>query len=193
MVEPGARIAHSVGMRARFLSGIALSLAVAGCVAPAPRPQPSRPAPVVTPRPAAPLPPAPTPAAADWRDWPLTPGDWVYRQDARGSIALYGTPGSDAVLTLRCDAGARMVYLSRAGAGGAGAATIRTTSTARTLNLTPTGGATPYLAVALTPRDSLLDAMGFSRGRFVIEQAGYPTLVIPAWAEIERVTEDCRK
>ncbi|SDA34798.1 hypothetical protein [Sphingomonas sp. NFR15] len=179
-------------MRACFLSAVALSLAVAGCVAPAP--PPPRPAPVVAARPVAPPPPSapPPPATSDWRDWPLTPGDWVYRRDARGSLALYGMPGSDAVLTLRCDAGARMVYLSRAGAGGAGAATIRTTSTARTLSLTPTGGATPYLAVALTPRDSLLDAMAFSRGRFVIEQAGYPTLVIPAWAEIGRVTEDCR-
>ena len=179
----------------RLLPLLAVMVTLASCVGttapprPAPRPIPT---PVYTPPP-----PAPTPTAAplgkDWRDWPLTPGDWVYRQDARGSLALYGTPGSDAVLTLRCDAGARMVYLSRAGAGGAGAATIRTTSTARTLNLTPTGGAAPYLAVALTPNDSLLDAMGFSRGRFVIEQAGYPTLVIPAWAEIERVTEDCRK
>ena len=183
-------------MRARLLAGLGL-LAITGCVEKAPPPRP-RPAPAPTrapaPTPASrPLPPAPAPAASDWRDWPVTPGDWVYRQDARGSIALYGVPGADALVTLRCDAAARMVYLSRAGAGGAAATTIRTTSTARMLNLTPTGGTPPYLAVSITPRDSLLDAMGFSRGRFTIEQAGYPTLVIPAWAEIERVTEDCRR
>lgn len=40
--------------------------------------------------------------------------------------------------------------------------------------------------------DSLLDALGYSRGRFIIEQQGLPTLVIPAWPEIERVVEDCR-
>jgi hypothetical protein len=34
--------------------------------------------------------------------------------------------------------------------------------------------------------------MGYSRGRFIVEQSGLPTLVIPAYAEIERVTEDCR-
>ncbi len=177
-------------MRARILAGLALSVAVAACVEKAP-PPPPRPAPLPT-RAPAPLPPPPPPAA-DWRDWPLTPGDWVYRQDARGSIALFGRPGGDAVLTVRCDIAARMIYLSRSGAGGPAPATIRTTSTARTLGLTPTGGTPPYLAVALAPRDSLLDAMGFSRGRFIIEQAGYPTLVIPAWAEIERVTEDCRR
>lgn len=176
-------------MRLRFLTGLCL-VAVAGCVAKAPPPLP-RPAPALG-RAATPV-PAPPPATPDWRDWPLTPGDWVYRQDARGSIALYGPPGGDALVTLRCDSAARMVYLSRAGGGAAGTVTVRTTSTARTLTLTPTGGTPPYLAVALTPRDSLLDAMGFSRGRFTIEQSGYPTLVIPAWAEIERVTEDCRR
>ena len=56
----------------------------------------------------------------------------------------------------------------------------------------PTGGTPPYVALALTASDPLLDAMGFSRGRFVIEQAGAAPLVVPAWAEIERVTEDCR-
>jgi hypothetical protein len=71
--------------------------------------------------------------------------------------------------------------------------TIRTSTLLRTLPGAPTGGTPPYIAVALTPRDGLLDAIGFSRGRFVIEQAGYPTLVVPAWAEIERVTEDCRR
>jgi len=180
-------------MRARFLSGIALSLAVAGCVAPAPRPQPSRPAPAVS-RPAAPLPPAPKPAASDWRDWPLTPGDWVYRQDGRGSIALFGPRGADAVLTLRCDRAANTLYLSRQGfAPAAVALTVRTSTLLRTLSAAPTGGTPPYVAVALQPRDPLLDAMGYSRGRFVVEQAGAPTLVLPAWAEIERVTEDCRR
>jgi hypothetical protein len=169
---------------------------LASCMdsAPPPRPAP-RPAPRPEPRPAppAPLPPAPPAAASDWRDWPLTPGDWVYRQDARGSIALFGIPGADAVLTLRCDQGARTMYLSRAGAGGGSPATLRTSTTSRTLTLTPTGGTPPYLATAIGPRDPIVEAMGFSRGRFIIEQAGYPTLVIPAWAEIERVTEDCRR
>ena len=62
---------------------------------------------------------------------------------------------------------------------------------ARTLAVQPTGGTPAYVAVALTPRDALLDAMAFSRGRFIVEQAGAPTLVIPAWAEVPRVTEDC--
>ena len=74
----------------------------------------------------------------------------------------------------------------------AGPAVIRTSNVSRTLQLLPTGGEPPYLAVALTPTDPLLDAMGFSRGRFALEQAGSAPLAIPAWPEIERVTEDCR-
>jgi len=151
--------------------------------APAPRPAPTPPPPPVT---------APAQVLGeDWRDWPLTPGDWVYRQDARGSIALFGPRGADALLTLRCDRGARMIYLSRQG-GAPASVTLRTSTLLRNLAMVPTGGTPPYLAVAINPRDSLLDAMGFSRGRFVVEQGIAPPLVIPAYAEVERVTEDCR-
>ncbi|RZM31641.1 MAG: hypothetical protein EOP67_31935, partial [Sphingomonas sp.] len=63
--------------------------------------------------------------------------------------------------------------------------TIRTSTALRSLSMQ--GGQS-----VLAATDPLLDAMGFSRGRFVIEQAGAAPLVLPAWAEIERVTEDCR-
>uniref|UniRef100_UPI0035C99D06 hypothetical protein n=1 Tax=uncultured Sphingomonas sp. TaxID=158754 RepID=UPI0035C99D06 len=162
--------------------------AIAGCVSapqlvPAPRP------PVATPRP---VPALPAPQAADWRDWAVTPGDWVYRVDARGSIAVFGTPGADALLTLRCDRQTDMVYLSRQGTAVA-PLTLRSSSLARSLSVQPTGGTPAYVAAALAPRDPLLDAMAFSRGRFLVEQAGMPTLVVPAWAEVGRVTEDCRR
>ncbi len=76
---------------------------------------------------------------------------------------------------------------------GAGTAvTVRTSSALRTLATQPTGGAEPYVAAALAPRDALLDAIAFSRGRFIVEQAGQPPLVVPSWAEIGRVVEDCR-
>ncbi len=169
-----------------------------GCTAPEivpPAAQPV-PVPVPTPQPPAPRPtspaPVPPPAASDWRDWPVTPGSWVYRQDERGSIALFGRVGEDAELTLRCDRARSRVYLSRRG-GEHGTMTVRTSSTLRNLTALPTGGTPAYHAVELAPRDPLLDAMGYSRGRFVIEQAALPTLVVPAWAEIERVTEDCRQ
>ncbi|WP_374945239.1 hypothetical protein [Sphingomonas sp.] len=160
-----------------------VTLALAACVPAArPAPEPVRAVPVVA------LPPPP---AADWRDRPANAGDWAYRRDARGSIALFGNAGADATVTLRCDIAARRVYLSRAGVQSA-ALSIRTSTASRTLAVQPTGGQPAYVAAAFAPNDALLDAIAFSRGRFVVEQPGAPTLVIPAWPEIGRVIEDCR-
>ncbi|MEG3177451.1 hypothetical protein U1872_14505 [Sphingomonas sp. RB3P16] len=168
---------------------IAALLLIAGCVgAPPPPPPRAAPQPAAPQRPA---PVAPVAQAADWRDWAVTLGDWVYRVDGRGSIALFGTRGADALLTLRCDRQTNALYLSRQGQA-AGPLTVRTSSLARALTVQPTGATPLYVAAALTPRDPLLDAMAFSRGRFLVEQSGMPTLVVPAWAEVARVTEDCR-
>jgi hypothetical protein len=171
----------------RILSAAALLLAASACVpqpvappAPAPKPVVALPAPPVTAAPRGP----------DWRDWPLTPGDWSWQRDAHGSFARFGSANA-ARLALRCDLARRQVVLSVEGAAPT-TLTIRTTSIARALPVQPNGGNPPSLAATLAASDGLLDAMGFSRGRFVIERPGAPTLVVPAWAEIERVTEDCR-
>lgn len=175
----------------RFLLPLLILIGLGACASePAPRPAP-RPVTRYDPPPR-PAPVQPVAVGADWRDWPVTPGDWAYRRDARGSIALFGAPGGDALLTLRCDRETGMLYLSRAG-GDAAPLVIRTSTLARTLALQPTGAMPAYMAVALSPRDALLDAIAFSRGRFIVEQGGAPTLVVPAWAEVPRVTEDCRR
>ncbi|WP_375397949.1 hypothetical protein [uncultured Sphingomonas sp.] len=166
---------------------VALVVIVASCV-PTPPPAPrAGPAPAVVSRPV----PTPMPLGSDWRDWPITPGDWAYRSDGRGSIALFGTVGEDARVTLRCDAAARSLYLSVAGAR-ATTVTVRTTSLTRALPVQPVGGGLPYVAAALPVNDPLFDAMAFSRGRFVLDRPGAPPLVVPAWAEVDRVIEDCR-
>jgi hypothetical protein len=163
------------------------SLAVlAGCVAPSapPAPQPAAPVPVPAPAPAPPPPPA---ASSDWRDWPLSPGSWSYRQDVRGSVAVFGRQG-DAAFTLRCDRARRQLHLDRRGAA-AGTMTVRTSSTARSL---AAQGTTDGISASLPASDPLIDAMGYSRGRFIVETAPLPSLVVPAWAEVLRVAEDCR-
>jgi hypothetical protein len=177
----------------RFSLSLLILVAAGSCAPPQPAP---RPAPVPLPTP----PPRPTPTptaapapAAEWRDWPLTPGTWAYRQDVRGSIALFGRPGEDADVTLRCDRQRGRIYLSRRSAAAAAVPlTIRTSSDLRRLSALPTGGEQPYVAVELGVRDPLLDAIGFSRGRFAIETGGMPALVLPPWPEILRVAEDCR-
>lgn len=169
---------------APVIAAAALLLSVAGCIPAAPRPEPTQPV-RQAPRPAQ---VAPRPVlGSDWRDWPLTLGDWRYQRTAQGSAAVFGTGGVTR-LTLTCDLRTRQIVLGRPAAV-AGMVTIRTSSTTR--NVTTRGVATGA-ELALPVADPLLDAMAFSRGRFTVEQAGQASLVIPAYAEIGRVIEDCR-
>lgn len=170
-------------------------LALSACVSPSsppPAPQPTR-----TPRPAPPPPPRAVPApdaGTSWLDWAIAPGDWAYRADARGSVALFGEPGRNALFVIRCEAASRRIFLSREGdAAGGSSMTIRTSSTARTLGAAQAGGSTPYLAAELNARDDLLAAIAFSRGRFAVEVPGQAALAIPSWPEFTRVVEDCRR
>jgi len=178
-----------VSVLASLVSSAALALSGCSTTTMVPAAPPA-PVPVPAPTPS-PTPRAAPPVSADWRDWALTPGTWAYRQDERGSIALFGQAGADAELTLRCDRARGRIYLSRRGAG-ATSLDIRTTSLTRRLDALPTGGMPAYLAAELGVRDPLLDAIGFSRGRFLVEAQGQPVLVVPAWAETLRVVEDCR-
>jgi hypothetical protein len=162
------------GRAMRYATPIALALAtLAGCAA-TPRARDVRPAPVVAtpPRPA----PAPPPLASDWNDWPFTPGDWRYAA-ASASFDV----GGRSTLRMTCDRATRNVVIAGIAAG---FVTIRTT----TMNRTMTAGT----AISLSANDPLLDAIAFSRGRFVVEQTGVAPLVVPPHAEIGRVIEDCR-
>jgi hypothetical protein len=156
--------------------------------APMPAPQQQAPRPPVSISPATPPAPTPSTALAAWADAPLSPGRWVY-QPARGtgSRALFGPPNAPS-FQVACTAG-RQLTLTRSGAA-AGALTIRTTSTLRTL---PGTRSAEGLGAQLTAGDPLLDAMAFSRGRFAVETAGMPALIVPAWPELARVVEDCRR
>ena len=157
------------GVKIMAAFAAALLAACATRTAPPPRPVP------VVPPPSAPEPaPAPPVPVEDWRDLPLTPGEWSYSSDDRGSEANY------AGFALRCDAERRQVTLSLAGATGP----IAVQTSFGTQVLQP-GAAVPA-------PDPSLDALAFSRGRFAVEAEGLARLVIPAWPEPGRVVEDCR-
>ncbi|MHC9419570.1 hypothetical protein ACYZX9_13350 [Sphingomonas citri] len=172
--------------RARLAPLTAVLTFAAGCV-PQVTPPPPAPAPTPAPAPPPPAAPAPAPLAAEWQDWPRTPGTWRYTRDAGGTVASFGT-GATAVATARCDRAARTVTLTRVG-GVAAPVTVRTSATTRTLPATAVAGGA---GVVLAASDRLLDAMVFSRGRFTLEQPGSAPLVLPPWAELARVIEDCR-
>ena len=167
------------------LAAATLAALLASCsdrAMPPPTPTPS-PRPAPAPRPS----PPPRPIAGDWRAAPLTPGNWSWSQEGGQSVARFG----GGLLTIRCDRARGAITLQRAGSSpGPEPMTVTTTSGTRMLSATPQAG--PVLAVSLTPGDPALDAMIFSRGRFVIETPSTGAIVVPNWSEVSRVTEDCR-
>ncbi len=160
---------------------------------PAPKPAPSpAPAPSPRPLPPPPLPPLP-PTALDWRDAPITPGTWRWAMEGSRSVARFGGPDSAGVLVLSCNRDAAVVTLIRPGiADGQVPMTLVSSFGNRPLSGLGVAGPPPVIALTLPARDSVLDAMAFSRGRFAVETAGLPTLYLPSWPEVSRVIEDCR-
>lgn len=167
------------------ISTSVLAALLAGCVPP----PPSIPAPGPSAAPPPPQRPAPAPPrpAADWRDAPITPGNWTYATSPGGSVASFG----GGLFTMRCNPQTRAVILVRAATQGATPASlsITTSNLSRTLNGSRTGAG---IEASVSARDPLLDAMALSRGRFVISAAGEQTLYLPSWTEVTRVVEDCR-
>lgn len=119
----------------------------------------------------------------------------MYRNDDRGTRALFGPVGQDAAFVIRCAMPQRRIYLSvqgRAAPGERSAVTIRTSSTMRTLVARSTGADDRYWAAELETRDAILDAMAFSRGRFALQLTDGSEWIIRPWPELSRVIEDCR-
>ncbi len=112
------------------------------------------------------------------RTVPLSPGQWSYIPTATGSEARFGTSFS-----IRCDRAARRVTLRRTEAPVAtpNAMTIGTDLSVRTL---PADG-------VVTNVDPVLDAIAFSRGRFIVSGGGM-RLILPASPEAARSIDHCR-
>jgi len=161
--------------------GLVPLMLLASCVAPeAPSPPPPSP-------PAPPPRPAPPPVATDWRYAPLTPGVWTWRVEGGRSIASFGIAGAPPLVTFACEGGSVVIVWTRVPA--ASSVTLTTTYGARTLPATARPSGT---AAALGPRDPMLDQIAFSRGRIMLAADG-SAAIMPAWAELSRVVEDCRK
>ncbi len=182
---------QEVGVKTQI--ALVMLLLITGCVsAPEPAPAPVRaPTASVPPKPAVPL---ATPVA-NWEDLSPSPGDWTYRADGRGAVAMFGVSGADATFLIRCDKARARIYLSRPGAfpaGETGRMTIRATTGLQTYAVANTGGSPAYVSAELATGDPHLDAMAFSRGKFLVTVKGAEDLVIPSWPELARVVEDCR-
>lgn len=157
------------------------------------QPRKAAPRPVsVTPRPIPTVPPATIQTAAEWVDRPISKGDWNYRLEPSGSAALFGSSGQAADFIVRCDRAASRILLSRGGAT-VGNMTVRATSGLKSfVTQADAQGSIGRAVATLAPQDAHLDAMIFSRGRFLISANNAADLIVPAWPEIARVVEDCR-
>jgi hypothetical protein len=107
---------------------------------------------------------------------PLASGQWSQFATGGGSIAMFGT-----YIQLRCDRATRTLAIGRPD-GAPVALTIVTDSMTRTL---PPSG-------RLLATDPLLDAIAFSRGRFLVSDGTGPAVAVPSWPEAARSIEDCR-
>ena len=108
---------------------------------------------------------------------------------------MFGVVGADADFLIRCVTATKRIYLSRSGAfpeGVTGQMTIRASTGLKSYGVTNNGDTPPYVSAFLTPDDAHLDAIAFSRGRFLVAVKGAKDLIIPAWPEITHVIEDCR-
>ncbi|SCW53037.1 hypothetical protein SAMN02927924_01102 [Sphingobium faniae] len=176
-----------------FAAAASLLVLLPSCVAP-PSQQPA-PAPVPAPAPAPEPAPASAPTTMEWHDRPVAAGNWTYRPDAGGSVAAYGA-GAAPLLSIRCDRAAKRISVIRPGAG-AGAAqgtmTIRTSYGAMAWPAAVSGtGAAAQTVATRAASDPALDQIAYSRGKFAVESAGLAPLILPNWAEVSRVIEDCR-
>jgi hypothetical protein len=174
-------------MQIRHLTLVSM-LALSAYVSPPPPPAPKT---VSGPPRAAAMAPAPA-LTGDVNDWPLTPGDWTYSRDSRGSVGQFGASGRRAMLSLRCDMQTRRVTLLREASAPAQHMVIRTSSMTKQLPAQLTGGTLAYVAAEIMSNDPILDAMAFSRGRILVEAEGQQPVILPSWAEIAYIVEDCR-
>ncbi len=118
-------------------------------------------------------------------------GSWIYSTTASGSEASFVNAFAMTQLTIRCTRATRRITIAKPASGAAPFLTVWTSAQTRALpsSFNP---ATQRLSTDVMAYDPLLDAIVFSRGRFGVSVSGAAPLVVPAWAEVARVIEDCR-
>lgn len=201
-MDPKAVSAHLSAMKATYLhatGAIALTFGLAACVPQSEPPSPAAPPPVQRPAPPPAAPPPPPPAPEEpqydtYLDAPQTPGTWTYADETGETLALFGV-AEEYRFIVRCDKSTKRIglgFVGRYPRTDERPMQITTETVSRTLDAQTLRTNHLLLTAELDPRDSLLDAMAITKGRFAVEVEDESTLYLPAWVEISRVIEDCR-
>ncbi|RVU03849.1 hypothetical protein EOE18_13365 [Novosphingobium umbonatum] len=164
-----------------------LTLTLAACTVPPAAPP--APAPVVAaPRPA----PPPVAQPLDWQSAPVAEGHWQLDTGHRPAQARFAAPSQQ--LTAQCSSDHRFVQITLHASHSAPLTptlAITTSRGQRVLDASLLEGS--RLLVNLPVGEKLLDAIAFSRGRWMVEVPGLAPLILPATPEFGRVVDDCRQ
>ncbi|MDQ3078477.1 MAG: hypothetical protein M3R03_00560 [Pseudomonadota bacterium] len=115
------------------------------------------------------------------RFMPLAPGQWSYAPMPGGSEARFG-----GTFVIQCDRNTRRVTLRRPELAMTAPATAMIVTTDLAVHTVPADG-------ILANSNRVLDAIAFSRGRFIVSGGGSASqLVAPSSPEAARTIEDCR-
>lgn len=118
-------------------------------------------------------------------------GDWSYASSNDGSEATFANASGTPQLWVRCTRSTRQVSISRPANVAAAMMNVWTSSASRSV-ASSFNPATQRLTIVLGDTDPFLDSIATSRGRLGFAIGSDPALVVPAWAEVARVIEDCR-
>ncbi len=118
-------------------------------------------------------------------------GNWAYAPTPDGSEASFADSASNPQLWVHCLRATRHVTIAKRASVAAPFLNLWSSSASRSIP-SAFNPATGRLTIELGAYDPLLDAMAGSRGRIGFSIAGQPPLVVPPWAEVARVIEDCR-
>ena len=121
----------------------------------------------------------------------VLPGNWSFAFVTGGSEATFTDTAGNQQLWAHCTRPTRRVSIAKRGAGATPFLQVWTSSISRSVPASY-NPATGRITIDLSAYDSLLDAIASSRGRFGIGVPNQPSLVVPPWAEVARVIEDCR-
>ena len=118
-------------------------------------------------------------------------GNWSYAPTSDGSQATFTDASNQPQLTIRCTRSTRRVALLKPATAAAPSMWVWTSFDKKTLPATfdATAG---RVSAELGAYDPFLDAIASSRGRIGFSTSGLEALVVPPWADVGRVIEDCR-
>jgi len=118
-------------------------------------------------------------------------GNWSYEGTNEGSEATFSNSTGQPQLTIRCTRSTRRVAILKAASSASPSLWIWTSFQQMSLPASYDPSAS-RVSADLGAYDPFLDAIASSRGRIGVSSSGLEALVVPPWADVARVIEDCR-